>query len=67
MSESRGTEDVVSKTISCATAKILGEMDAGATKQELRLVILRELNGIRRFITKLIRNQAERPIPPEED
>ena len=62
MSDQPGTEDAITKTINCATAKILGELDNGAGKERIRIVILGELNGIRRFVIKRLREHVEGPV-----
>ena len=67
MSDLQGTETAITTTVNCASAKILSVVDSGADKEELRNVVLGELNGIRRFVIKLICNQAEGPLLPPKD
>ena len=66
MSDPQGTEAAVTTTINCASAKILSEVDSGADKETLRNVVLGELNGIRRFVIKIVRGQTTGPLLPPE-
>ena len=63
MSDQQGIEDAVGRTINCASAKILTKLDSGASKADVRLVVLGELNGIRRYFSKLLRENAEGLLP----
>jgi len=62
MSDLQDTEDAVNTTINCASAKILAEMDKGSTKGRIRVVVLGELNGIRRYFIKLLHTQSKGPL-----
>lgn len=67
MSGQQGTEDAVTTTIRCASAKILTAVDDGASKDKLRNVVLGELNGISRFFIRILRDQAEGYASARED
>ena len=67
MSDLQGTEDAVNTTIQCASAKILAEVDKGSGKDRIRHIVLGELNGIGRYVIKLLRNQSKGPLSSLDD
>lgn len=66
MSGQRGIEDAVNTTIRCASAKILTALDEGADKDAMRSIVLRELNGIRRFFIKRVSESEEGAVSQGE-